>query len=505
MASRKFRVLFLYPNLEMTSMVPQSIAILSAVLRACDIETDVFDTTFHKAGLSDHNQNNVKTFVSKPYDFADKGIQPKTTDVYKDYKDKVDFFKPDLIAVSLVEDTFRYGERLLESIREYDIPVVAGGPFCTYGSDKVAGCPDVDFIIRGEGEAPLKELCLALINDTSHKKIANLIYRDGGNLITNDMRPAMELNDIPFADYEVFIRNDKDTLYRPMCGTIYKTISLETQRGCPFKCSFCNSASNNPLYKEETGSTFFRKKDMSRLAEELDYMISTINPELVYFVSDVFLLMTDREFDEFYEVYSSYKIPFFMQTRSETITEYRVRKLEELNCLRANVGLEHGNEQFRRDVVKRKLKDVEITRAFNIIGSSSISTAANNIIGFPTETRELIFDTINLNRTVSKNVDSVSCFIFAPYMGTPLRDLAVEKGYMSSDTLVDKNSFAESMLTMPELSNDTLMGLQRTFTMYVRFPKERWDEIRKAEELSPEGNMVFERLSEELVSEYAAG
>jgi hypothetical protein len=90
-------------------------------------------------------------------------------------------------------------------------------------------------------------------------------------------------------------------------------------------------------------------------------------------------------------------------------------------------------------------------------------------------------------------------------MGTPLRDLAVEKGYMSSDTLVDKNSFAESMLTMPELSNDTLMGLQRTFTMYVRFPKERWDEIRKAEELSPEGNMVFERLSEELVSEYAVG
>ena len=51
---------------------------------------------------------------------------------------------------------------------------------------------------------------------------------------------------------------------------------------------------------------FFRKKEMPRLAEELDYMISTINPELVYFVSDVFLLMTDREFDEFYEVYSSY-------------------------------------------------------------------------------------------------------------------------------------------------------------------------------------------------------
>ena len=58
---------------------------------------------------------------------------------------------------------------------------------------------------------------------------------------------------------------------------------------------------------------------------------------------------------------------------------------------------------------------------------------------------------------------------------------------------------------MPGHLIGTVRGLQRTFTMYVRFPKERWDEIRKAEELSPEGNMVFERLSEELVSEYAAG
>ena len=131
MAKRKFRVLFLYPNLEMTSMVPQAIAVLSAVLRDCDIETDVFDTTFYDTGLADHNATNVKTFVSKPYSFADKDIQQKTTDVYMDFRDKVNAFVPDLIAVSLVEDTFRMGERLLKSIREYDIPVVAGGPFCT--------------------------------------------------------------------------------------------------------------------------------------------------------------------------------------------------------------------------------------------------------------------------------------------------------------------------------------------------------------------------------------
>ncbi len=505
MTTPNFKVLFLYPNLEMTSMVPQAIAVLSAVLRDCDIETDVFDTTFYATGLGDHNVDNVKVFLSKPYNFADKGIKNKTTDVYTDFKDKVNSFVPDLIAISLVEDTFRCGERLLKSIREYGIPVVAGGAFCTYASDKVAECKDIDFIIRGEGEAPLRELCLALARDRSYKDIANLSYREDGRLIKNDIRPAMDLNEVPFADYAVFENNDKQTLYRPMNGKIYKTIGLETTRGCPFQCSFCNSASYNPLYRGESGSTFFRKKKISRFAEELEYMVSTIKPELIYFLADVFLMMTDREFDEFYEVYSSYKLPFYFHTRAETVNEERVRKLGELNCLRGNVGIEHGNEEFRRNVIFRKLKNKEIERAFAIVGKSSFSTVANNIIGFPTETRELIFDTINLNRKVALDVDSVSCFIFSPYHGVPARDLAIDKGYLSPDRLADKNSFNTSILKMPDLSNETLMGLQRTFTMYVRFPKSRWDEIRKAEDFSSEGNMTFERLSKELRTNYSAG
>ena len=182
-----------------------------------------------------------------------------------------------------------------------------------------------------------------------------------------------------------------------------------------------------------------------------------------------------------------------------------MRRLEELNCLRGNVGVEHGNEEFRRDVVFRKIKNKDIERAFEIVGNSSISTAANNIIGFPTETRELIFDTINLNRKIKHGVDSVSCFIYSPYHGLPSRKLAVEKGYLSPDLLADTNTLNSSVLEMPDLTNETLRGLQRTFTMYVRFPRARWDEIRMAEDFSPEGDKVFERLSEELRQDYVAG
>ena len=52
--------------------------------------------------------------------------------------------------------------------------------------------------------------------------------------------------------------------------------------------------------------------------------------------------------DVFTNLYSDYKIPFWMNTRAETITEYRAESLEEMNMLRMNIGIEHGNFEYRK-------------------------------------------------------------------------------------------------------------------------------------------------------------
>ena len=61
-----------------------------------------------------------------------------------------------------------------------------------------------------------------------------------------------------------------------------------------------------------------------RLKKELDFLVKKYDPNLIYFVVDTFLAMSNREFDELKELYLDYKIPFWMNTRAETITEYRL-------------------------------------------------------------------------------------------------------------------------------------------------------------------------------------
>ena len=91
----------------------------------------------------------------------------------------------------------------------------------------------------------------------------------GGKLIGNQMRSEMvNLDNLPFADYSLF---EDQAIYRPMQGRMWRTVGLETQRGCPYTCTYCNTPSQHKLAKDEFGGNYFRKKSMKRLHQEISY------------------------------------------------------------------------------------------------------------------------------------------------------------------------------------------------------------------------------------------
>jgi hypothetical protein len=216
--------------------------------------------------------------------------------------------------------------------------------------------------------------------------------------------------------------------------------------------------------------------------------------------------MSNRELDEFSEFYQDYKYPFWMNTRAETITEHSAKHLAKMNCLRFNIGIEHGNEQFVRKVMNRNTRNKKIIEAFQIAANyaDDFTCVANSIIGLPTETPELVFDTIELNRALPDEIVAAGAFIFAPFHGTPLRNLAIEKGYITSDLICTEssNTSGSSLLNMPEFTKDQIDGFMKTFSFYVKFPKSRWKEIDKAQNMTKEGYIIFDKLRDEYSENY---
>nr|WP_319375376.1 radical SAM protein [uncultured Methanoregula sp.] len=493
---KDFKVLLVYPNLQMINLLPSNISILSACLKKEGFQVDLFDTTFYQIDPESIDEKRVQFLQLRPFDYSEYGIEYKKTDVLTDFQKKIQIFKPDIIAITIVEDTIPLALKLLESIRDTDIPVIAGGVYVNLSPDESIQYQDIDYICYGEGEEALPELCNRLLKGECVDDIRNIWSKNKGQIIKNPMRPLVDLNKIPYNDFSIF---EEKRFFRPMQGKIFRMIPIEIDRGCPYQCTYCAAPFLRSLYKKETGQNYYRIKTNERIISELEHQIQTYKAEYIYFNSETFLALSDEKFQEFAEQYTKrIHLPFWCQTRIETIKENKITLLEKMGCNRLSVGIEHGNEIFRKEVLKKNFTNKQVLEAFEILGRHKIPVTVNNMMGFPGETRELIFDTIHLNRKI--NIDSTNCFAFTPYKGTYLREVAVREGYLKLEEKI--HSIVDSTLNMPQITHDEILGLLRTFPLYIKMPEERFEDIRKAEENSESGNLAFKKLAEEYQKKY---
>ena len=494
---KEFKVLFLYPNGKLMNPPPISIGIFTALLRQNGIEVDLFDTTLYSdpesVGSDDAKEESL---MVRPFDYGERAVKLKESNMEHDFVDKVKTYQPDLIAVSVLECLYLTAVSLLKAIEDSNIPVIVGGVFSTFAPEIVLSNKNVEMVCIGEGEESLVEVCKRMSAGKDYSDVDNLCIVKDGKIVRNKMRSLIDINNLPIADYGLF---EKERFFRPMAGKVYRTIPIETDRGCPYACTFCNSPSTAKLYREDNSENFFRKKTMSRIRQELEYLTERWDVEYIYFTSDTFLSINDAEFDKFVEIYSEYKLPFWLQSRAETVTAYRARKLKEIGCHRISIGLEHGNNEFRKKVLKKKFDNEQMIRASKILADAGIPLTINNIIGFPDETRELIFDTIELNRKLS--YDTTAAFPYAPFHGTSLHRLCVERGYITEDFTPGSLNVGAS-LDMPQLSREEIKGLKRTFALYTKMPKEDWSRIRMAEKFDEEGNQIFSELKKDYQDKY---
>jgi anaerobic magnesium-protoporphyrin IX monomethyl ester cyclase len=489
------KVLIVYPNMFGMNMLPPSIGILTSCLRKEGHTVGLFDTTNYTDIEKDFNSDKTKekNLNVRPFDDSLLRTNNKTTSPTEDFKKYVGFFQPDLIAMSLTEDIYPIALTLLNELdRKNKPPVVAGGVFPTFAPELVLRASDglINYVITGEGERSLPDLCRRLEFGQDVTTVEGIWFFKKDGLVRNRLPEVIDVNDVPLPSYDLF---EESRYYRPMQGKVWRMFPIETHRGCPYTCAYCNSPSQNTIYKE-TNQKFFRKKKIEYVREELLHCINTYKADSFYFWADTFLAWSEKEFDEFCEMYADIKLPFWVQTRPETVTEYKFKRLKEIGLLRAAFGVEHGNPKFREKILFRKIDNDLIVKNVNVLYDLGIPFSVNNIMGFPTETRDLVFDTIELNRRIKS--DGMNAYSFTPFHGTPLRTLAESLGFVKPGQIA-RSITKPTMLNMPDFTVKEIEGIRRCFVLYVKMPKSRWSDIIKAEAINPEGDRIWEELRQE--------
>jgi radical SAM superfamily enzyme YgiQ (UPF0313 family) len=146
-------------------------------------------------------------------------------------------FDPQVVGLSVMTFQRRTACRIIQLVRSLKprVRVVVGGYDPSLAPEAYQEIPDVDFIVRGEGEITFRELLRAIKTGDGFERIAGLTYRDQSGWRCNPDRPVHSLE-----DSEIRLPKRDARILRGYTMLGRQVDVVETSRGCTFECSFCS-------------------------------------------------------------------------------------------------------------------------------------------------------------------------------------------------------------------------------------------------------------------------
>lgn len=318
----------------------------------------------------------------------------------------IEKFSPDILCIANWSSNFPF---TVEFIKLYkarnNCIIVLGGHPATFNTKDVLGIiPEVDFLVRGEGEIALKELMGELIKGKSGRNVKSVSYRDkNGTLKHNQKQPIIDdLDKLPMPDYTSFAKGNSKSVY-----------TLMTERGCFYNCTFCCA-------RVMGGAG--RLKSASRVIKEIEQL----NTDYIFFGSNNFT--TNKDFVRKISKYLLEKqIGWHIMSRVDTVNKELLGIMKTRGCDEISFGPESINPNTlmaMNKTSKSRLQSYikacwDIPREANKIG---MKTRANVVVGFPFETKKMIIETLNYIVALEQEGIHTHASTLAVYPGTQLWD-----------------------------------------------------------------------------------
>jgi len=341
-------------------------------------------------------------------------------------------FEPDLVGFScLFSSQFSIIRQLVKDLKNQapEILTVCGGTHPSFLPESCLLSTELDFIVLGEGEQALSGLIQALNQGNNLKEIPSLAFKEEGKVWVHPQRSYLEnLDQLPFPARHLFPVEKYFKINIPMqsLSRSSRNLAVATSRGCPYRCQFCSSTIH--------WGGRYRARSPENVISELKELKERYNLEEVKFEDDNLTARKGRArkiFQGMIEERLNLKWNTPNGIAVWTLDEEMLELMKESGCYELTVAVESGDDEVLKKIVKKPV-DLERTREMvKVIKKLGIETSGYFIIGFPGETREQIYHTIEYARSLE--LDRCYIFIFTPLPGTPLAEQARRMGALGSD------------------------------------------------------------------------
>lgn len=418
------RVLLIYPPYERlkgfkVNIFPYNLGQLATCLEQDNHFARIYNADASPLTRKAHKEYSEKNRASSQSDYVNS-ILDMQNPVWNEIRKTISDFHPDIVGITCMTATFPSALKVARIVKSINgkLPVVIGGCHPTVMPMDVIKRAEVDFVVKGEGELPLVQLCNYLdrrggieLND-----IKGLFYKENGRNIQNKPNDFIpDLNTLPM------IR--RDLLLFP---EIYDSDSygkIMASRGCPYECSFCSSPA---IWKKRV-----RYRSPEKINEELNYLKKEFKVYRFSFWDDTFTANKNRvlEFCNLL-IKNNTRFAWSCFVRANTVDLEILRRLKRAGCYAISMGIESGSDKVLNLIKKRITVDM-VRKAAKLIKEEGFLLSSFWMMGLPFETEEDMKKTINLMQEL--DLDHINFCTFVPEPMTELYSLCVEEGLLEKD------------------------------------------------------------------------
>lgn len=370
--------------------------------------------------------------------------------------------QPDLVGFSCITGFHNWVEKMAINIKSVlnKIPIIVGGPHPTYFPEMI-NSEGIDIICIGEGEDAIIELAERIQRGEDYSNIKNLWVKKDGEVKKNPIGPLIEdLDSLPFPDHKIYHK------YPYFMKSTEVPVSIS--RGCPYGCYFCYNAAKKRLYA--SSKKYVRWRSVEKVIAELQMLKKEYPHMKSVIISDDIIGFNKTWITEFSKEYrEKINLPFFASIRADIADEYTITKLKEANCFCLSIGVETGNEDMRRNILGKNIKNSTLIEAGKLIKGAGIKLRTSNMFFLPSETIGDAFETVKIN--ILMKTDYPWAYILQPYPKTRVYEYAMENKFLNESYSIDDIDPLGLIENPIKLKDDKkIWVIQRLFYYAVKIP-----------------------------------
>ena len=347
---------------------------------------------------------------------------------WADLENRIRSFDPDIVASSGLATCNAYVVArtlaLAKQVKPEAVTVAGGQHFTSTAQESLEQYPEIDVVVRGEGERSLASLVSALSKRAHLSNVEGISFRSEGEVVHTPTQPLIrDLDTLPFPGYR-YVRHVMNRYHFSMMAGRNAVYSIvEGARGCPHRCTFCTQ------WRHWGG--VWRRKSPAKIADDMELLFREYNSRFIWLADDNFILGEQASIlcDEISRRGLADEIMWFVQARCDDVVDNR----ELLPKIR-RAGLRWmllGAESHSRNVLQSFNKHIEPTQtrsAVRLLKENDIFSQLTFIIG----NREDSIESIESLRRFADSVgpDLAIFMVLTPFPGTDIYKVAKENGWI---------------------------------------------------------------------------